>query len=162
MKKIFVALCAFALANSVIAQNNAANQTAAVGNQSATVSKQKKANELVKFTELKHDFGKIKQNLAVTHDFTFENIGNQPVVIETASASCGCTTPTWPKTPVTKNKKDKITAGFNAATPGPFDKTITVKIAGFQQPLELRITGEVLSAADYAKYEATKGKKSSK
>jgi len=151
MKRILVAFCAFALTTSVMAQTKPAAPTTAV--------QQKKADELVKFTETKYDFGKIKQSVPVTHDFAFQNIGNQPVVIETATASCGCTTPTWPKEPVGKSKTDKISAGFNAAAPGTFTKTITVKVAGYDQPLELTITGEVLSAEEYAKYEGTKGKK---
>jgi len=134
MKKILIALCAIALTTTAAAQT--------------------KADDVVKFTESKHDFGKIKQGVPVTYDFTFQNVGSQPAVIESAVASCGCTTPTWPKTPVVKNQKNKVSAGFNAAAPGPFDKTISVKVAGYEQPLELKITGEVLSVADFAKYEA--------
>ena len=137
MKKILVALCAFALTTTAVAQ-------------------QLKADEAVKFTQTKHDFGKIKQGVPVTYDFEFINLSSKPVVIESATASCGCTTPSWPKTPISKNKKDKISAGFNAAAPGAFDKTITVKVTGYEQPIELRINGEVLNAEDYAKYEATK------
>ncbi|MBC8033617.1 MAG: DUF1573 domain-containing protein [Chitinophagaceae bacterium] len=123
---------------------------------------QKKAVDAITFTQLKHDFGKIKQGVAVTHDFSFKNVASQPVVIESATASCGCTTPTWPKTPVLQSKGDKITAGFNAAAAGPFSKAITVKVAGYDLPVELNITGEVLTAEDYAKYEATKTKKNTK
>lgn len=117
---------------------------------------QKKADDYVKFTELTYDFGKIKQGVPVTHDFVFSNISAQPVVIEYASASCGCTTPTWPQGAVAKGKSDKLTAGFNAATAGKFTKPITVKLAGVDVPLQLTITGEVLTAEDFAKYEATK------
>lgn len=124
-------------------------------------SQQKKAADMISFTDVKHDFGKIKQGVPVTYAFAFKNIANQPVVIESATASCGCTTPAWPKTPVLKSKADKITAGFNAAAPGPFNKTIYVKVAGADQPLELNIKGEVLNAADYAKYEAEKDSKKS-
>jgi len=121
-------------------------------------SQQKKADEVVKFTATQFDFGKIKQGAPVTHDFEFKNVSKQPVVIESATASCGCTTPSWPKTPITKNKTNKITAGFNAAAAGPFDKTIYVKVSGVEQPLELKIKGEVLNSEDYAKYESTKTK----
>ena len=31
--------------------------------------------------------------------------------------------------------------------PGPFNKTITVKVAGIDAPVQLRITGEVVPAA---------------
>ena len=122
----------------------------------------KKADELVKFKETTYDFGKIKQSVPVTHEFIFSNIADKPVVIETATASCGCTTPVWPQAPVAKGKNDKITAGFNAAAPGPFSKTISVKVAGIDMPLEIKITGEVLSAEDYAKYEKEKSAKKSK
>ncbi len=111
----------------------------------------KRAEDVVKFKEIRHNFGKIKQGVPVTHDFEFVNIANEPVIIETATASCGCTTPTWPQQPVMKTKADRIKAGFNAAAPGAFEKTVFVKIKGVDVPYELKISGEVLSAADYDK-----------
>jgi len=116
----------------------------------AIFAQAKKAEELVKFTELKYNFGKIKQGVPVTHVFEFTNISDQPLVIENATASCGCTTPTWPQQPTAKGKTNKITAGFNAAAPGTFEKTVFVKVAGSQQPLELKISGEVLTAEQFA------------
>lgn len=157
MKKSFLILCAFALTTAA-----ATAQTASIGTDKAAVTAPaKKADATVKFTELKHDFGKIKQGVPVTYDFVFSNAGNQPVVIESATASCGCTTPTWPKTPVMKSKTDKVSAGFNAASVQPFEKSIFVKVAGYDLPIELKITGEVLSTEEYAKYESAKGKKTS-
>jgi len=50
-----------------------------------------------------------------------------------------------------KTKADRIKAGFNAAAPGAFEKTVFVKIKGVDAPYELKISGEVLSAADYDK-----------
>lgn len=111
----------------------------------------KTAESIIKFKEIKHSFGKIKQGVPVTHDFMFANIGNEPLIVETASASCGCTTPTWPQQPIMKGKEDKLKAGFNAAAPGPFEKTIFVKLKGIDAPYELKISGEVLSAADFDK-----------
>ncbi len=143
MKKLALALFALVISATVFAQS-------------------KKADELVKFAENKYNFGKIKQGTPVTHVFEFTNVSGKPLVIENASASCGCTTPTWPQQPVAQGKSNKITAGFNAATPGPFDKTVFVKVAGADQPVELRISGEVLTAEQYAKFEAEKGKKEGK
>jgi hypothetical protein len=124
---------------------------------SASLFAQKKAEDVVKFKETAHDFGKIKQGTPVTYNFDFTNTGDGPVVIESATASCGCTTPTKPEGAIAKGKDDKIIAGFNAAAPGPFNKTIAIKVAGIDLPVTLRITGMVLSAEDYAKYEADKG-----
>lgn len=156
MKKSFLVLCAFALTTAAATAQNASSVA-----EKAAVATPKKADAVVKFTEVKHDFGKIKQGVPVTYDFVFFNTGNQPVVIESATASCGCTTPTWPKTPVMKSKTDKVSAGFNAASVQPFEKSIYVKVAGYDLPIELKISGEVLSTEEYAKYEATKGKKNS-
>ena len=149
MKKVFATLSVLFLSLAIFAQNAAP---------------QKKAEDFIKFKEVTYDFGKIKQGTPVTHDFLFSNISDQPVVIEYAQASCGCTTPTWPQAAIAKGKTDKLSAGFNAATPGQFSKPITIKVAGVDAPMQITITGTVLSPEDYAKYEAAKknGKAGSK
>jgi hypothetical protein len=139
MKKLFLFTAAFVMSAFVFAQ-------------------QKTAADAIKFQELTFDFGKIKQNVPVKHDFKFTNISNAPVVIEMATASCGCTTPVKPEGAIAQGKADKIGAGFNAVAMGPFNKTITIKVAGIDLPLTLKITGEVLTADAYAKYQAEKDK----
>lgn len=121
---------------------------------------EKSAESLVKFKELSYDFGKIKKGVPVTHDFAFANVSDKAVIIESASATCGCTTPKWPEQPISKGKAEKITAGFNAQAVGPFNKSIYVKVAGAETPVEIKITGEVLTEEDYAKFEKSKPKTS--
>ena len=141
MKKLFLAASVLLLSAGVFAQA-------------------KKAEDVVKFKELSYDFGKIKQGTPVSHEFEFTNISTSPVIIESAVPSCGCTTPVKPEGAIQKGKDDKIIAGFNAAAPGPFNKSITIKVAGVDMPVQLKITGEVLTPEAYAKYEASKGKTS--
>ena len=117
---------------------------------------QTKPEEVVKFTELTHDFGKIKQGVPATYDFVFSNISAKAVVVESANASCGCTTPKWPQAAVSAGKKDQINVGYNAASAGAFSKTISVKLAGVDAPLTLTIVGEVLTTEAYAAYEKEK------
>ena len=105
MKKAVMLLSAFIFSLSLFAQN------------STTPAAQKTAADVVKFTEMSYDFGKIKQNVPVNHDFSFTNISSGPIVIESAIASCGCTTPVKPEGAVPKGKESKINAGFNAACP---------------------------------------------
>jgi uncharacterized protein DUF1573 len=131
MKNMFLAISLLFLATGIFAQA-------------------KNADEVVKFKETVYDFGKIKQGVPVTHDFEFSNISAKPVVVESATASCGCTTPSWPQAPVAKGKSDKVKAGFNAAAPGAFTKQITVKLAGVDLPTQLTIKGEVLSAEAFS------------
>ncbi len=146
MKKIMLAITAVFVSATLFAQN----------------ATQKKAEDVVKFKELSYNFGKIKQNVAVTHEFGFFNTSDKPVIIESATPSCGCTTPVFPQAPVASGKADKITAGFNAATVGIFNKNIMVKIAGIDAPIEIKISGEVLTPDDYAKFEKEKGSKAGK
>ncbi|MET0242061.1 MAG: DUF1573 domain-containing protein [Flavitalea sp.] len=119
----------------------------------------KKAENYIKFKELTYDFGKIKKDVQVKHDFAFTNVSEKPIIIESAFGSCGCTTPVWPQAPIAKGKADKLVAGFTAPTVGKFSKTITVKLAGVDAPVQLTITCEVLTPEDYAKFEKDKGSK---
>lgn len=119
---------------------------------------QEKFVDHVKFKTEEHDFGKIKQGVPVTYDFAISNVGKAPVVVESATASCGCTTPVKPEQPIMPGDANKITAGFNAAAPGPFTKQITIKLAGVDEVKLITIKGEVLSAEEYDAYVKTKGK----
>jgi Protein of unknown function (DUF1573) len=147
MKKVFLFASAIVLSASLFAQQTP---------QQAPPLPQKKAEDVVKFKEMTYNFGKIKQSVPVTHDFEFTNVSDAPVVIESATPSCGCTTPVKPEGAVAKGKTDKIKAGFNAVAVGPFNKSITIKVAGVDLPVQIHITGEVLTPDAYAKYQAEK------
>lgn len=98
----------------------------------------------VSFAQVKHSFGKIKQNVPATYAFTLKNNGNKPLIIENATAQCGCTTPEYSKSPIMKGKSSSIKVTYNAANPGPFTKTVTVKFLNVAEPTILTIDGEVL------------------
>lgn len=149
MKRFVLALAAVVITAGAFAQTSA-------------TAKVVTGEDYVKFKTVSHDFGKIKRSVPVTYDFIFTNTTDKPIVIENASATCGCTTPVWPQTPIAKGKSDKITAGFNAQNVGPFTKSIYVKIAGVDRPVEIKITGEVLTPEDFAKYEKEKDTKKGK
>jgi hypothetical protein len=85
----------------------------------------------IKFVELAHDFGNIKEGTQATYEFKFTNTGSSPLILETVQASCGCTTPEWSKEPIAPGKTGKVIATFNSSgRPGTFTKTITVKYNG--------------------------------
>ncbi len=101
-------------------------------------------NSSVKFKETRHIFGNVELNKPATAKFTFTNTSDKPLIIETATASCGCTTPEYPKKPILPHKSATISATYNAAVAGHFDKSVTVKFAGIEQPVILVITGDVV------------------
>ncbi|MFM7359080.1 MAG: DUF1573 domain-containing protein [Sediminibacterium sp.] len=98
----------------------------------------------VTFAESTHSFGKIKEHVPVSYTFTFTNTSSRPVVIETASAECGCTTPEYAKGAILKGKTSQIKVTFNSETVGSFKKNITVKFAGISSSYILTIDGEVI------------------
>ena len=114
-----------------------------------SVSAQQKTDDIVKVKNDKFDFGKIKQSVTVTTYFEITNISDKPIVIESATASCGCTTPEYAKEPIAPGATSKIKVGYNASAMGSFNKDVFVKLAGVQETKNLKITGEVLDAAAY-------------
>ena len=101
-----------------------------------------------------HDFGNVQTGTQVTYDFEFTNVGKQPLVITNAMASCGCTTPVWPKEPVLPGKKSKITVRFNAGAPAQFSKTVFIysnAITGAPGIYDLHIVGTVVDTVHHPK-----------
>ena len=102
-------------------------------------------DSVAKFNTTTHSFGKIKQHVPATTQFTFTNTGDKNLIIETATAECGCTTPDYPKTPLAKGKTATIKVTYNAENPGKFTKRVTVKFANIKEPTVLTIDGEVVT-----------------
>lgn len=155
MKKLFLFASAALISVSVFAQNPPA-PTPPAPTPAAQTPPVRKAEDFIKFKELAFDFGKVKQGTPVTHDFAFTNISNSPVIIESATSSCGCTTPHKPEGAVAAGKGEIISAQYNATAGGRFNKEIYIKLAGVDMPVTLKVTGEVLDADAYAKYQSTK------
>src|SRR4030095_1242344 len=103
------------------------------------------SDSVAKFKATTHSFGKIKQHVPASTEFTFTNSGDKALIIETATAECGCTTPEYPRTPLTKGKSASIRVTYNAESTGKFTKRVTVKFANIKEPTVLTIEGEVVA-----------------
>ncbi len=101
--------------------------------------------EVLKFNKSNHDFGNVKEKEPVTAEFTFTNISTVPVIIEDATAECGCTKPEFPPRPIPPGKTGTIKVTYDSKTLGVFTKKVTVKLVNIQKPYELTITGIVVS-----------------
>lgn len=74
-----------------------------------------------------YDFGALTEGDTVEHTFAFTNSGEFPLIINNITASCGCTTPEWPREPVAPGAKSSIRVRFNSrGKMGQQNKTITV------------------------------------
>jgi len=133
MKKIFLLLVLAAGVAVSYGQVTAANASAAVKPEFATLE----------WAGSTHDFGKVLQGTPVTHEFRFTNKGTVPLVITNVAASCGCTTPDWSREPIAPGQEGFIKATYNAAALGAFSKTVTVTANVENGYVQLMIKGEV-------------------
>ena len=98
-----------------------------------------------KFEKEVYDFGKITDGDVVTYDFKFKNIGNSPLIISSATATCGCTVPDYPKEPVAPSAEGVIRVVFNSAgKPGMQNKVISITANTIPSLTELNILGMVM------------------
>lgn len=100
---------------------------------------------VMKFEYVTHDFGKIQQGDKVTYKFNFVNTGKSPLIIINAVASCGCTTPNWPKTPIKPGDGGQIEVIFNSlGKKGLQDKMVTITANTNPRQNVVHLVGEVL------------------
>jgi len=95
---------------------------------------------------MEHDFGKIPQNIPVSHAFTFTNAGDAPLIISDVKGSCGCTVTDYTKDPIAPGKTGTVKATYNAKAMGQFHKSITVTANVEGGPERLYIKGEVIKS----------------
>ncbi len=98
----------------------------------------------IQFTEYEHDFGNIKQDTENKKIFTFTNTGSEPLLIEAANGSCGCTAPNYPKNPIPPGGTGEIEVVYK---PGKQEnaqnKTVTVVANTEPKETLLRIKANV-------------------
>ena len=92
------------------------------------------------------DYGTIQQGASGLKTFTFTNTGNVPLIISEVKTSCGCTVPSYSKTPILPGDVGTIDINYNTKKLGGFTKTITV-ISNAQEGRKiLKIKGVVEAA----------------
>lgn len=83
--------------------------------------------DVMKFKQEVHDFGTVKEGDKAEFDFEFVNKGKEPIILQSVTASCGCTSPSWSKEPVKPGKKGIIKVAYSTpGRPGPINKNVTV------------------------------------
>lgn len=107
------------------------------------------ADSKITFAEKSHDFGNIAANKsAVTHEFSFTNDGDSPLVILSAKAECGCTRPKYPLQPIAPGETAQLSVTFYPeGRPGEFVKTVKVTTNDPKaKKVKLKISGVVVPA----------------
>lgn len=140
MKKLFLSLIA---ASMLMVACNQSNQSGNTADNSTTANAADAP--VMKFDKDIHDFGKIKGGDKVTYDFKFTNTGKSPLIITDATATCGCTKPVWPTTPVKPGESAAINVTFNSAGKmGLQDKMITITANTKPAQSMVHLIGEIV------------------
>lgn len=101
------------LENGGIVRNNGTTPVQTVSNTNAP-EQNLSSNSAFKWDQTLFNFGNIQQGEVVNHTFKFTNTGTEPLKIESASASCGCTVPSYPKDPIAPGATGEIVVRFDS------------------------------------------------
>lgn len=109
------------------------------------------AEPIMKWLGKTHDFGAFSEEMGmVTCEFKVVNIGDEPLVIYSARANCGCTTPKYDTDPVQPGDTLVISVAYDAkGRPGKFNKNVyvTTNVGN----VSLDIIGTVIGASNTLK-----------
>jgi hypothetical protein len=146
MKKIFVmVLAAAALTACQQSKSSASNDTAATAKAATVLSPDA---PVISFEQGMYNFGSIVQGEKVQYDFKFKNTGKSPLIINEATATCGCTVPEKPTAPVKPGETGVIRVVFNSTGKmGMQDKVVTITSNGNPATTEVHLIGEVKEPA---------------
>jgi len=118
-------------------------------NNPAIVNVDTMAPTTVQIIDTTYDFKSVKEGEIVEYNYRFKNIGNKPLVIQDAVASCGCTVPEKPDHAIAPGETGYIKVKFNSdRRPGQAHKTITINSNARPEFPLLILKGEVIGKTE--------------
>jgi hypothetical protein len=119
----------------------------------ATASKSSLPLTTIAFADTSFDFGKIDEGKKVSHVFKFKNTGNNPLVIESARPSCGCTVTEYTKDTIAPGADGMVNATYDSKDRnGQINKTIDVSANTDPRITTLKISAFVLDKKQAGPY----------
>jgi hypothetical protein len=138
MKKFLATLSFVALFLAVQAQTPAASPIA-----TPEATPAKVGGPVMTFEKMEIDYGTIAQGSDPLRKFKFKNTGTEPLIINNARGSCGCTVPAYKKEPIAVGETGEIEVRYDTQRIGQFTKQVTVE-TNEGTPRILSIKGEVI------------------
>lgn len=100
---------------------------------------------VMSFDTYLYEFGTIAEGDIVKHDFYFTNTGNGVINVKNATATCGCTSPSYPFIPIAPGEKGYIGVTYNSVgKSGVQTPVVTVVSNSKEKIVKLKLTGQVL------------------
>ena len=142
-----------ALVESAVDPNNPSSQSPLelTNNQPQEPKRSLNPPTTIAFTEMEHDFGNISQDSENKKVFKFTNTGDNPLIIQNARGSCGCTVPKYPKEPVAPGESGEIEVVYKPGKQkGNQSKTVTIQANTNPEQTVLKINAMVEEVAEAA------------
>jgi hypothetical protein len=101
--------------------------------------------QMISVDKTVYDFGAVNSaGETVKATFIVTNNTEESITLAEVKASCGCTTPSWTKTPIEPGKTGEVIATYNPkGHSGFFEKTLTIKATGIPEAVKVTIKGIV-------------------
>jgi hypothetical protein len=105
-----------------------------------------KDSTTVQIIDSAYNFGKVTDGEKVEYNFKFRNSGKNPLIIASATSSCGCTVPEKPEAPIAPGEIGYLKVVFDSKNRvGEVHKDITVVSNAYPSFPQLQLLGEVIS-----------------
>ena len=99
----------------------------------------------IEFENPEYDFGEVSLGSDVEFSFKFKNAGDQPLIIHSVKAACGCTVlKNWPKHPIAPGETGEIPIVFNSKAPGLQKKYVSIIANTRPSITKVYLTGTVI------------------
>jgi hypothetical protein len=138
MNKLLSAFCFLLFCSSALFAQNKAEKDA----EPHFVPKVTTGSE-IEFDKVAFDYGTLGIGDVKTCIFTYNNVGNRPLVLYDVIVSCDCTEVEWQREPVMPGKTATIKAVYTAKTEGLISKQITVQSNAQTDRIKLQLKGYV-------------------
>jgi len=102
------------------------------------------AKTTIQFYESKYDFGSVEKGQVLKHAFRFKNTGSNPLMIDKAEVTCGCTVPEYPMDAISPGSEGEITVVFNTSgNEGVQHKEVAIRANTLPNPVTIIIEANV-------------------
>jgi len=103
----------------------------------------------ITFEKTTYNFGTVDEGELIAYQFFFKNTGKKNLLIKNATATCGCTVPSYPKVPIEPEEESYIRISFNTkAKKGAQKPVVKVFTNARKAPYELYLEGNVTPKAE--------------
>jgi hypothetical protein len=106
-----------------------------------------KDSTTVQIIDSLYSFGKVTDGEKVEYNYKFRNTGKNPLIVSSATASCGCTVPEKPEAPIQPGEIGYLKVVFDSrGRVGEVHKDINVTSNAYPAFPVLKLAGEVVSS----------------